>query len=347
MNHINTLYRPCGFHITQANMYGEFEPIRAVLLGLGITLSTVSREENFPEAERNVRTLKYRVWSVLNTLPFHKSPDRMIIDIFLGQVFWLNVSANKYGVSKTTSPRQIMSGLKIYYHCHCHIDWGQYVQTHEHHGNNMMERTVGAIALLPTGNWQGGYYFYSIITGRVLNRHYCTELTTPDKAIQIIEKMSRRRDHECNFTYPNGTAIIDDDDDNNGNDYSYAPSDHEDDDGYPSLPHDKIVEQDISGVDYKIKDDNADSNTADSKRDIPNDANTEDGDVLQPPNDANTKYEDTKDAKIEDEDTKEIESNTTDGKKNEEEFDEFVVDANHKQVYSIRNTADPLENKRF
>ena len=76
----------------------------------------------------------------------------MITEIVIGQVFWLNVFHNKYGVSKTMIPHQIMSGLRVYYHFHLHIACGQYSQTHEQHGNIIMERTVGAIALRPTGN---------------------------------------------------------------------------------------------------------------------------------------------------------------------------------------------------
>ena len=89
------------------------------------------------------------------------------------------------------NPHHIMSSLKIDYHCQCCIYFGQYVQTHEQHGNNMMERTVGSIALQLTSNWQGGYYFYSIITIRVLNCRSWNELTVPDEDIQRIEKMSR------------------------------------------------------------------------------------------------------------------------------------------------------------
>ena len=94
-------------------MDGEFEPICAGLLGLGITINTVSGDEHVAEVERNVRTTKYRLWSVLTTLPFHKVPDSMIIEIFMDQVFWLNILPNKYGVYKTMSPCQIISGLKM------------------------------------------------------------------------------------------------------------------------------------------------------------------------------------------------------------------------------------------
>ena len=85
----------------------------------------------------------------------------MIIEIVLGQVFLLNAFPNKYGVSKTMSPRQIISDLKIDYHCQCRIACGHYFLTHEQHFNNMMERTVGNIAIRPTANRQGGYNFHS------------------------------------------------------------------------------------------------------------------------------------------------------------------------------------------
>ena len=141
----------------QSNMDCKFEPICAGLLCLGITLNTVSRDEHIPEAERNVKTVKDRFQRVLNTIPFCKVPDCMIIEIVLGQVLWLNLFPNKYGVSNTMIPYQIMSYLKIDKHCNCLIVCGRYAQTHEKHGKNMTDRTVGSIALRPTGNRQGGY----------------------------------------------------------------------------------------------------------------------------------------------------------------------------------------------
>ena len=196
----------------QSNMDGEFEPICSGLLGLFITPDTVSRDEHVPESERNVRTVKDRVRSVLNSLPFRKISDCMVIDIFLGQVFWLNVFPDKYRVSKTMGPHQIISGLKIDYHCQCCIAYGQYVQTHEQHGKNMMYPTLGAIELPTTGNRKCGYYFYCILTVRCLNRCSWTELPILNESIQRIEKMSRRCDHGNNFIYCDGTSILDNED---------------------------------------------------------------------------------------------------------------------------------------
>ena len=68
------------------------------------------------------------------------------------------------GVSKELSPRAIVVGATLDYHKHCHLEFSEYIQTHEEHDNSMHSRTTGAIALRPTGNVQGGYYFMSLMT---------------------------------------------------------------------------------------------------------------------------------------------------------------------------------------
>ena len=99
------------------------------LFGLVITPNTVSPDEHVPEAERDFIIVKYWLQSVLTTLLFCKVPDFIIVEIFLYQVFLLNVFPNKYGFSKILSPCEIMYGLKIDYRCHLHISCGRYVQT--------------------------------------------------------------------------------------------------------------------------------------------------------------------------------------------------------------------------
>ena len=108
-----------------------------------------------------------------------------------------------------------------------------------------------------------------------------------------------------NFTYRNGTTILDYDD---TDDARYAPSDHEDDDEYPSIHQDDIIEPGISGVDNNINDHDADKNTDDANTNVHDNADintTENVYELQPPNDANTKDKNTKYANTKDEDTKE------------------------------------------
>lgn len=58
-------------------------------------------------------------------------------------------------VSDILSHRAIVTGAGIDYQRHCKLEFGAYVQTHEDHNNTMVTRTVGALALRPTGNAQG------------------------------------------------------------------------------------------------------------------------------------------------------------------------------------------------
>jgi hypothetical protein len=72
-----------------------------------------------------------------------------------------------------------MTGQKLDYARHCKFEFGEYVQTHEQHDNSMTPRTIGALALHPTGNAQGTWYFLSLSTGRRLKRNHATKLPMP------------------------------------------------------------------------------------------------------------------------------------------------------------------------
>ena len=82
----------------------------------------------------------------------------MVIEMAKSAVFWLNSFPRANGISKSTSPRTMITGQTVDYNRHCRHEFGQYVQTHEQHDNSMSPRTVGALAMCPTGNAQGNYY---------------------------------------------------------------------------------------------------------------------------------------------------------------------------------------------
>jgi hypothetical protein len=134
------------------------------------------------------------------------------------------------------------------------------VQTHEKYNNSMTTRTIGALALRPTGNQQGGYCFY--LSGQRLHRTHWTELSMPADARDRVHTLARgaRAHRGLTFTgghgnnldalYPedgddadsnydpqhNDTASEDDSDDSNSassDDTSQASSDEPDD--YPDL----------------------------------------------------------------------------------------------------------------
>jgi hypothetical protein len=62
----------------------------------------------------------------------------------------------------------------------------------------MDTRTTGAIDLCPTGNSQGGFYFYSLNTGRVLRRNHWTTLPMPGEVITRLHTIAKRNPANIN-----------------------------------------------------------------------------------------------------------------------------------------------------
>ena len=221
---ICAVYAKPGFKITTLLMDGEFDSISGPLAGMGITLNMVSRGEHVPEAERRIRTIKERTRSVYNALPFpNKLPVQMVVQLIYSCNFWLNVFPPAPGVSNDISPRELVTGMAIDYNKHCRLEYGTYVQVHEEHDNTMATRTTGAIALRPSGNSQGGYLFFSLKTGRILNHNHWTSLPMPAEAIARLQTLGRISMANLQFTDKHGIAIEDadaeynPDDDNNVN----------------------------------------------------------------------------------------------------------------------------------
>ena len=205
--------------------------------------------------------------------------------------FRLNCFPVKTGVSDVLSPRAIITGASIDFHNHCQLEFGSYVQTHEDHDNSMASRTVGAIALGPTGNTQGGYYFFSLSTGRVINRNHWTTLPMPNDVISRVHVMARRNPRGLTFADRHRTPYIlandytdgddddstynpdegSDDESEDGDDDGSHNNDNNDDHGYDDLdndgdvdmvniPEDDIVpnnEDDVEIMDHIIPDEEA------------------------------------------------------------------------------------------
>jgi hypothetical protein len=247
MKQVQNIYAQRGFRIITAVMDGQFEPLRGDLAGINIGLQTAGHDDHVPEIERYIRTIKERARAIHNTLSFQKMPSRMIIEMVYYCNFWLNAFPHPDGISPTLSPRNIVTGHHIDFNKHCRIEFGAYAQVHEDHDNSMDPRTVGAIALRPTGNVYG-----NLNTGRLLNRSRWTELPMPSDVITRIHKMSRRGRQGLEFlnrtgqpfVYPEAAAAHDDSDDDSSDDESFHPADDDDDNGND----DPNIGPDIAGV---------------------------------------------------------------------------------------------------
>jgi hypothetical protein len=104
-----------------------------------------------------------------------------------------------------------MTGQYSDYILHGQLEFGEYVQIHESHDNSMSTRTTGAIALRPTGNTQGGYYFMSLSSGHRVNRYAWTALPMPGEVIERVQHLARRNPAggDIAFGWRDGTPIVD------------------------------------------------------------------------------------------------------------------------------------------
>lgn len=79
----------------------------------------------------------------------------------------------------------------------------------------MQSRTIGAIALRPTGNEQGGHHFRSLSTGRRLDRQRWTKLPMSNDVIDGVHTLARRSKASAGITFGwrDGSEINPDEDD--------------------------------------------------------------------------------------------------------------------------------------
>ena len=160
--------------------------------------------------------------------------------------------------------------------------------------------TIGALALRPTGNVQGGYFFLSLTTGKVINHMRWTRIPMPKEVIDRIERMACQehagttllfedRDHnkiiDLDNTDDDDSAYEpndndendDDDDDNDDNDDDNDDNDDDDDDNNILInqPNEGHNDPGILGEQNAQQDNNEEDNNDD---DIVNNNNNNDSD---------------------------------------------------------------------
>ena len=148
----------------------------------------------------------------------------------------------------------------------------------------MAARTIGAIALRPTRNTQGGYFFFSLATGRVLNRGCWTSLPMPNKVIDRVHRMACQ-EHGNNgllFEDRDHNPLVDPDDDGD-DDSTYHPEEDDnsdggddDDDEDPGPPDDPCDGQPIHnhlpedvGIDHNDQEPEPENNVAEDVGELP------------------------------------------------------------------------------
>jgi hypothetical protein len=201
------LYRHRGFHVATVLADPEFEMLRPYIP----TLNTCAADEHVPDIERAIRSMKDRVRSTHSRLPFKYLPRLIVVRLVANAVLWMNALPQPLGVLTDHSPRYLLLGRDLTYDKHVRLPFGSYVQTHEEHTNDMRHRTLGAICLGPSGNAQGGHFFFNLTSGSRILRHRWTALPMPDDVIRRVNQIGRQQGMPSNLAFANrhGNEILD------------------------------------------------------------------------------------------------------------------------------------------
>jgi hypothetical protein len=184
------LYHTRGFRVVDVHGDSEFECLRPALHN--ITLNVVPADSHVGEVERSIRTIKERIRACAHGLPFRRLPTLMITHIVSDAVRCLNMFPAVEGVSQTLSPNSLVTGARAPDYNNFRLEFGSYVQLFDDSSptNTIRSRTHGAIALTPTGNSQGDYFFLSLSSGARVSRHRWIALPIPDTAIARVEALA-------------------------------------------------------------------------------------------------------------------------------------------------------------
>lgn len=183
---IINVYSRAGLNIRTIIMENEFKPVHDHVPSVDI--NTTAAAEHAAEIEWHILMIKERCRGILCTLPYKALPQLMLIHLLHFVVMWLNNFPAATGISSTFSPQELILRTRLDYNKHCRSPFGAYYKTHRENNptNSMLSRGTPSICLGPTGNLQGSYYFFSLVTGKVIKCCNWDELPIPQSVIDSV-----------------------------------------------------------------------------------------------------------------------------------------------------------------
>jgi hypothetical protein len=195
VNKIRQLYLSRGVHISEIRSDGEFQCLESDLLPC--KLNVAAPGEHVPEIERSIRTVKEATRTLQYDLPYKKQTKMMTEGNVYTAIKNLNALPALNGVSKTLSPSTLITGKPpLDFDQLLSIKYGEYAQVFTETTNDMSERTVGGIAMYPTGNTQASWYFMSLATGKRITGYQWTVLPITNDVITRVHDLASTQNQE-------------------------------------------------------------------------------------------------------------------------------------------------------
>ncbi|MGB0424073.1 MAG: hypothetical protein ACPGED_07120, partial [Flavobacteriales bacterium] len=191
-------YQARGFSINTIKADGQFECLEESLRPTHLYVSAAG--EHVPEIERSVQTIEGDVRSMHQGLPFQTYPKLMLRMMVRQAVRLRNLfPSSTTSVHSTLGPSSIMTGPPMPDASYFSLEFGEYVQTHDHPAiTNQIHplRSTGAIALGPA-NHNGGWHFMSLSTGARILRYAWTSLPITHDVVQRVHQLAN---HQGSFS---------------------------------------------------------------------------------------------------------------------------------------------------
>ena len=196
MDGIFNKYNNAGYKIKHISADNQFQAsLEAIQDGLKVTLHFSAAQEHVPEAERNIRTVKETIRSVIASIPYAYLLNIMTKMLVIEATNRLNFFVNVNGIEHY-SPRQLLKEPKVDYGKHCQIPIFSYVQApHEATVyNSQQPRTLDCLYMRPLYTMHGGHQLYHIPTGKLITRHGKLHvIPTPSHVIEKINELGKKQ----------------------------------------------------------------------------------------------------------------------------------------------------------
>ena len=181
------MYHTRGLEVIQLNTDNEFACIEEDIRPINLNMVAVG--EHVGDIERSGRTIKECTRCHVHRNPYERYTRLMVTGCVVKSVKDLNQLPAMDGISKEVSPDTLIVGRPApNFDEITKLNFGDYVQAYKLKGkiNTNKARTVGVIALYPSGNDQGGWYFMSLATGQ---RIHCYEWKILPVSEDVIDRV--------------------------------------------------------------------------------------------------------------------------------------------------------------
>lgn len=195
LNNVRKLYLSRGVTISEICANGEFKCLKHDLQQFITNIAAPG--EHVPEIERSIRTTKELTRTLQHDLPFKNQPKMMTEDNVYCSIKHLNAFPASDGVSNTLSSSTLITGKPpMDFENLLKIKYGEYAQVFKDTKNDMSERTLGSIALYPSGNVQSSWYFMSLATGKIFTGYQWTLLPITSDVITQFHDLATAQNQE-------------------------------------------------------------------------------------------------------------------------------------------------------